>query len=105
MQNNRPCCVECGKPLLKYTHTVFVQKPGGGGRAKEDVYAVIHTKEEAQRHTNLEVVSVRRGIDGTVDRFGTWDGESWGHEGRGFFCNQTCAANHGYRAAITNEHA
>jgi hypothetical protein len=50
------------------------------------------TKAEAQKLTNLKVISVRRCSEG-IDMVGVWDGESYVDE---FFCNGKHALNYAY---------
>lgn len=95
-----PSCMWCGKALRKFTHTLYFVAPGSRLAMREgEIAAVVATQEEAQRHTNHQVVSAARGRDGTIRKIGTWDGTSFGLYGEGLFCTGGCAQSYGIRAA------
>lgn len=92
-----PLCRCCGKPIPKRTVNHY-PKPGHGKLPR--------SKEDCQRLTNHKVVSVsyhedtpymrEKGFAGTVERFSTWDGESYTDD---LFCKTACAEAFGRMAA------
>jgi hypothetical protein len=115
--NTQPYCRMCGKPVRKHTTQHYVEHPMGRGRFDFDAELV--TREDLQKRTNQQIVSVKyhyeneeherasediydnrwtRHVSGrrTVYSYTTWDGESYVGE---FFCNGDCAEAMGYSAA------
>lgn len=95
---SRPRCLCCGKPLAKHTQTLEFRVPNNSARVISGIDASPRTKAEAQRYTNLEIVSVRRGLE-TIHSVGVWDGTSYGLSGEGLFCTGRCAQDYGIVAA------
>lgn len=95
-----PLCRCCGKPIPRFTRTIYVVGPNSV-QTKDVVVGPLYSKEDCQRHTNHRVVSVRyddaRHDDPDqrrkVWRFTTWDGVSYEDE---FFCKGTCATRFAY---------
>lgn len=86
-----PRCHYCGKPLQRATESHYKQHINGFKgeyRSKREV--------EAARLTNEKITSVRKGNDGIVWMYNTWDGESYYDD---MFCTQTCGYLMG-RAAV-----
>ena len=96
-----PKCLSCNKPLKKRTTTIFFESPRPGRQIRRGAIAAdVRTKEEAQRHTNLEVVSVQRNVNDLVWSAGVWDGTSYGpYACDGLFCTNSCAQAFGIAAA------
>lgn len=102
-----PKCLWCGKPLRKHTTTLWFGPREGRPYPK--------SREEAGRHTNGTIVSVRwssepvhredgcivGGVPGSrvVYVAGVWDGESYGMYGDGLFCTIGCGYAYGSREA------
>ena len=95
----RPTCKWCGKPLAKYSRTIFFKPVGFKYGLSDAIVADVRSKAEAQKHTNLAVISVQRGPGGLVSSAGVWDRESWGLWGDGLFCTGSCAQAYGGNAA------
>lgn len=92
----RPLCRCCAKPIKKRTrsHTF------GHAKAERLSWCTQHTerpttREEVQRLTNHQVVSIRK-HNGFVYSASTWDGESYMDR---FFCTDTCGRAFGAMAA------
>jgi hypothetical protein len=95
---SRPHCLNCGKPIPKKTesHDFWVSRWQSAPR----------TREEAQRLTNHQIVSIRYGISPHtgeggvryVSSFSTWDGESY-NPCYGHFDSGECAKMFAYRVA------
>lgn len=96
---NRPHCITCKKPLQKHTHTIIFTDPDNPIDLNGVVRAKVYSKEEAQRYTNQEVISVKRGVKGTVFSAGVWDRTSYGHDGRSLFCCVKCGESFGISMA------
>jgi hypothetical protein len=95
-----PICVTCNKPLTKRTGTIFFCDPDGSRGMSSSIPARITSIEQAQRHTNLKVVSVRKRNDGTIFAAGVWDGVSYGPvQQDGLFCTNACAQAFGLAIA------
>lgn len=78
----RPCCAWCDRPARKrVTYLDFSM----GSRPK--------TKEEAQRRTNQQIISVKKFGD-EIYSANVWDGETYIHP----FCTNACAMAFGYAA-------
>lgn len=108
-------CRWCGKPLRKWTTTVYVKRQrseydGSYGRC---VYPseLPRTIDDCRKLSNQHVVSVKREKKydadageskptGFIDSFAEWDGESY-NAVRGFFCTNDCAMDLG--AAATRD--
>lgn len=119
----RPTCPTCGKGLPKDVRTAWVhewsyfdrmgRKPSTGNGISREIAVdePLRSIADCRRHTNGEVVSVAYHNDGTVWRFGEWDGESYWAKSSPF-CNAECAlifarASHraGYRLIEKQEAA
>lgn len=100
----RPRCRYCAAPLKKYTRSIyFGQRSDGEGAASSLYKATPATREEAQRFTNHQIVSVSywTAPEGPryIDKVTTWDGETY-EQRHGYFCSIQCAANLGEAAAF-----
>jgi hypothetical protein len=99
-----PGCRCCGKPIRKYTVTVWPKLPGRimqpttSWSRDVEVEQLPSTIEECRRLTNLQVIALRKNRDGTIYRFTEWDGEHY-LPTFGFFCTTECAARFGEMAA------
>jgi hypothetical protein len=111
----QPLCRYCGGKIAKVTESVYFTpvRPNISGLIYEQaIKAAPHSRQEAQRHVNQQIVSVRwarkdvspdaRAIGEFIERVSTWDGESYEDE---FFCSAPHArrfayvmARAGYRA-------
>jgi endogenous inhibitor of DNA gyrase (YacG/DUF329 family) len=87
--SERPRCPMCDKPLAKRTTTVFYPQ-----------HARPKTRAEAQRLTNLEIVSLHRGHadSATYMSANVWDGKSYGPARCAPFCTNNCAIHFGIAA-------
>lgn len=91
-----PVCLHCGKPLKKFTVPIWFE-PGEYRNLHHESATVVwlgdtprpQTKAEAQRYSNLPVISVHKSYGG-ISYAGTWDGESYGIWGEGLFCTKEC---------------
>lgn len=54
------------------------------------------TRDEAARLVNQQIISVRKNGDGEIEKFATWDGESFDSE---WFCTNECAMMQGRASA------
>jgi hypothetical protein len=108
----QPFCRWCGKPLRKFTRTVWIEKADSGrteaGRAASDWSRYVFTdtppttKAECQALTNLRVISVHytalyqdgEQVGRALRSFGEWDGESY-LTVYDYFCSNPCAAELG----------
>src|SRR5215813_1810657 len=93
-----PLCVCCGKPIPKWTETVWVRREDDGYTASTGttVYGVLRSKAECQARTNHKVVSVSYWGEGEkrhISHFGTWDGESYRDQ---WFCSGPCVDRFAY---------
>ena len=97
----QPFCRMCGKPIPKFTVTVYVR----GAASRFDVvssfarYTYVgndlpKTIADCRRLTNGRVVSVRRRGE-QISQFSEWDGESYVDE---YFHNSGCAIEMAYAA-------
>lgn len=105
MTKNAPLCRYCGKAIRKHTKWVFLRLRDNRTDYKGaiEVDAWPQTKEECQKYTNLQVISVKRHrhfdsstdtvTDLGIDQFSTWDGETYVSE---FFCNGDHARRFAY---------
>jgi hypothetical protein len=92
-----PLCRTCGKPIAKRVHIHWFGQLRDERRGWYTSHVErVATKAEAQRFTNDEIVSVRLNSDRSINRVGTWDGESYADV---FFCKNACATAFGYFAA------
>lgn len=96
-------CRCCGKPVKKYTTTVYVREaPSQYDHAHAWVRYIYvgadrpKTKQDCQRHSNQQVISVGRSKDGTVHSFAEWDGARYQDE---FFCSGPCTKSFAQMAA------
>ena len=88
----RPKCKWCGKPIRKKTDTTSY--------LFTEIESAPKSKEEAQRMTNHQVVSVRYGEyrgKRYVRSFSTWDGVSY--VSPHFCADTTCGLAYAYHAA------
>jgi len=104
----RPLCRYCGKPIPKRTTTLrFVDELKSHMTNDQFTIYVVgtpQTKAEAQRLTNLEVVSVQRGCNPWgkdsqleyITSVGVWDGERYADP---YFCNGQHAKDFAYMIA------
>jgi len=81
----RPRCACCNKPLPKHTTAVY-------WNGYKDPPAA--NREEAQRRTNLQIVSVKKHSDGKIWCAGLWDGVTW----VGPFCTNNCTMHFAFAA-------
>jgi hypothetical protein len=105
-------CRTCGKPIRKWTVTVYVRKEPS--KYDHEAAWIRHayvgdnwpkSKADCQKLTNQQILSVSYTPitkDGDVigqrlSHFGEWDGESYIDQ---YFCSNTCAQNMGRAAAI-----
>lgn len=103
-KSSRPVhCIVCTRPVRKRTVSCWVKtNPGYAGHSSDHIKTIIvdklpTSKAECQRMVNSgEVVSVRRDVEGGIDHFTTWDGESYEDQ---FFCTGSCAKRFGYICA------
>src|SRR5262249_51944660 len=68
---------ESGMRQTDFSRCIVVEQP-------------LRTREDCQRHSNWRVVSFRRDINLSINRFSEWDGESYESTGK-FFCTAHCA--------------
>ena len=92
----RPRCRCCGQLMPKATGSLYFQDYGQGRADHIVVETLPRTRDEAQAHTNLQVISIRRDHAGAVHAAGTWDGESWTDD---LFCKVACAERFGRMVA------
>jgi hypothetical protein len=92
----RPLCRYCGKPIPKRTTSlIFGQSTISNSDYWKTIDAKPVTREDAQRHSNLPLVSVRYHDYPSrhVTSASTWDGESYVDE---YFCNGDHAKRFAY---------
>ena len=95
----RPTCAYCDRPLAKRTGAAFFKTTNQGDITHSTFWrsilvdALPRSKQEAQRHINEPIISVRRNEDGTVYRAGFWLGGYQAAHGR--FCTDDCAGRFG----------
>lgn len=95
--NKPPLCRYCGKPIKKWTISVYFDRPENK-TGNYSIYRIESPKslKETQRLFNEKVVSVRyhgEGNDRSVWTATLWDGESYEDE---FFCNGEDAKRFAY---------
>lgn len=120
-------CIVCGKTIAKRTHSWYFQRPTReetanvlgrcvkigtdhppGSVDRGDFMSTIYmasehrpgTIDELRRYTNHEVVSTRRDSLGRIDKFSTWDGESYRDP---YFHANRCAERQGYASADSGD--
>ncbi len=93
---SRPLCRCCAKPIKKRTrlHTFGHANPQRHSWCTEHTEKPT-TRQEVQRLTNQQVVSIRR-HNGFVYSASTWDGETYMDP---FFCTDSCGRAFGRMAA------
>lgn len=103
---SRPHCIVCGKQIKKRFQSISFFPAGLNGREnyeRADHGRTIYldpdlrpaTKEQCQRYTNHEVLTVSMDHTGHVHSFKWWEGD---YEDD-FFCTGTCARKQGYASA------
>lgn len=92
----RPKCIVCGRLISPRTETHWVRRIGQQYPASAPIMGNFQTKTEVQRLVTHPVVMLRYDIEGYVNRFSTWDGETYKSS---YFCCNTCAARQGYASA------
>lgn len=94
-----PLCKTCGKPIRKKTKCVyFVKEPRHSLDFSRHVVTDNPPKtiDECRRHTNQQIVAVKRGYgsnEGAIGHFYEWDGISYVDE---HFCCGSCATRFAY---------
>ena len=111
-------CIVCDKAIAKRLTYIWFKDPeparpaGMFGAARE---AKIHgmredgpilsyvyldqfptTKQEAQKYSNGQLISVRKRSDGSISEAAFWDGESYTKK---YFCKDACAVKQGWASA------
>lgn len=93
----QPLCRYCGGPIRKHTTMTMLHIPHKDRTVSldyTDVDKLPTTKAEAQKHTNGQIMSVRRTLDDkAIDQFSSWDGETYVDE---FFCKGEHAKRFAY---------
>lgn len=93
----QPLCRMCGRPIRKRTESLYFGRNPELDPLPGYSSARPTSWEEAQKHSNLQVISVKWHSDRSyIWGVGLWDGKSWDDE---FFCTARCAVQMGYSAA------
>lgn len=105
---SRPHCIVCGKQIKKRFQSISFMPAAANGRENYDregstMYLEVElrpkTKQECQRFTNHQVLTVNMDHTDHVHSFKWWEGE---YEDE-FFCTGTCARKQGYASARHGE--
>lgn len=113
-QATQPLCRYCGGKIRKWTKAVFLHIPDEHTvhQGYIDVDKFPQTKDECQKYTNAQIISVKRckkydyqtetTTDLGIDQFSTWDGESYEDA---FFCSGAHAKDFAYMIARQTTYA